>query len=222
MKKKLALGVVLASMMAIPTMTSMAGEWINVEGAYWYKNDDGSAYTGWLQDGRKWYFLDRGTCYMRTGWVSDSGKWYYCYDDGSMCPGGWLTLGEDLYYINDDGSMASGFIQVEQYRYETDSNGAIIRYKTQNGYRYVDQGRMMYRDENKNWTYLPPLDQLADEKARTLKERYLEHEYASQSAFEAIVRETFGRVWSEYEIILFIKDLEDEFFDLYDCKYNSY
>lgn len=222
MRKKLAFGMLLVALMAAPTMTSMAGEWINVDGSYWYKNDDGSAYTGWLSENGKWYFLDRETCYMRTGWVQDNGKWYYCYDDGSMHPGGWLEMGKKLYYMYEDGSMATGVFQLGYYRYQADEDGSIIRNKLLNGIKYDAQGCMMVKDEDHDWVYLAPNDDIQYNAVEKLKERYLEHEYSSQYEFEKAVRSAFTGIWSEDEIRSFINEMEEEFFDSYDCEYNYY
>jgi len=243
MRKKLAFGIILAVLTATPVMTSMAGQWINVNGAYWYKNENGSAYTGWLLDkgtwyyldpssgymrtgwvldNGKWYFLDRSSGGMQTGWVFDNGKWYYCYSDGSMCAGGWLDEGSKRYYLNADGAMAAGVFQVGYYRYRTNADGSIIRNRTKDGFRYDNDGCMMVRDENGQWDYLPPNEEIAQRAEERLRERYMEHEYANQKAFEKAVRDTFGGIWSETEIRSYITGLAEEFRDFYECSYNNY
>ena len=222
MKKRLAMGLLVAALAAVPTMTSMAAEWVNVNGAYWYKKDDGSAHTGWLFDGGKWYFLDRETCYMKTGWVLDNGKWYYCYEDGSMHPGGWLELGKKWYYMNDDGSMKTGVFQLGYYRYQAAEDGSIIRNKILNGIKYDEQGCMMVRDADHDWVYLAPNEDIQYTTVETLKERYLNPEYGSQYEFEKAVKTAFANIWSADEIASFITEMEEEFFDMYECEYNYY
>ncbi len=222
MRKKLAFGMILAALAAAPTMTSMAGEWVEVNGSYWYRNDDGSAHTGWLLDNGKWYFMDRQTCYMKTGWVLDGGKWYFCNDDGSMYPNGWLDLDGKRYYINSDGSMAVGSFMLDSYWYRTEDDGSLIRSRTRAGLKYDSDGRVMVRDEYKDWIYLLPTEVLSAQSEARLRERYLDHEYANKSEFENAVRETFSGIWSEQDIKYFIADVDAEFQDTYDTTYNAY
>lgn len=221
-RKKIAACLMAAAMTMIPAMTSFAGQWMDVNGSYWYKNDDGTAYTGWLKDNEYWYFLDRQTCYMRTGWVQDNGKWYYCYDNGIMHPSGWLDLGSKRYYMYEDGSMASGVFQVSSYRYQTDTDGSIIRSKIKDGIRYDEEGCMMVRDEDRDWVYLQSNDDIQQQAEDRLRERYMDHDFASHRAFENAVREAFTGIWSEAEILDFLEFMEAEFFDTYDCSYDSY
>ena len=200
MRKKLAFGMILAALAAAPTMTSMAGEWVEVNGSYWYRNDDGSAHTGWLLDNGKWYFMD----------------------DGSMYPNGWLDLDGKRYYINSDGSMAVGSFMLDSYWYRTEDDGSLIRSRTRAGLKYDSDGRVMVRDEYKDWIYLLPTEVLSAQSEARLRERYLDHEYANKSEFENAVRETFSGIWSEQDIKYFIADVDAEFQDTYDTTYNAY
>ena len=55
----------------------------------------GAMKTGWVQDGKKWYFMDKKSGAMKTGWVQDGKTWYFLKKDGSMaaneyCGGYWL------------------------------------------------------------------------------------------------------------------------------------
>ena len=68
---------------------------------WYYYNEDGSLYTGWLKDGGKWYYLD-----------PDS--------DGAMCFGGLKKVGEVLYCFDKNGILVNGWYNVI---YEGDSLG---------------------------------------------------------------------------------------------------
>ena len=54
--------------------------------------------TGWLLDGKTWYYL-KSNGSMATGWVKVSGKWYYLKASGAMAAKQWVGK----YYVNKSG-----------------------------------------------------------------------------------------------------------------------
>lgn len=95
------------------------GSWIQSNGRWWFKHNDGSyktngwekingvwyrfdnsgwMQTGWVKDG-SWYYLD-GSGAMKTGWMKVSGKWYYAYSSGALAIN---TTTPDGYRVNYDG-----------------------------------------------------------------------------------------------------------------------
>ena len=58
----------------------------------------GAMATGWLLDGKNWYYL-KSSGAMATGWIQVSGKWYYLKDNGAMAANTWIGK----YYVNGSG-----------------------------------------------------------------------------------------------------------------------
>ena len=97
------------------TLKSSNGTWINQEGKWWYKHDDGS-YTknGWEQIDGKWYKFDENG-WMQSGWqpwgTDSTGNtaWYYLGEpgDGSMKTSEWIKDDNGkYYYVDHTGMMA--------------------------------------------------------------------------------------------------------------------
>ena len=99
-----------------------AGQWIQDDTGWWYKNNDGSYPTSaWKNIGGYWYAFDENG-YMRTGWFKDGDVWYYLADNGQMQTG-WITVGDKEYYLEDSGQMAH---DTTVDGHELDSSGAKI------------------------------------------------------------------------------------------------
>lgn len=82
-----------------------AGQWIQDDTGWWYKNSDGSYPTSvWKNIGGYWYAFDESG-YMRTGWFQDGDFWYYLADSGQMQTG-WITVDGKEYYLAENGQMA--------------------------------------------------------------------------------------------------------------------
>lgn len=222
MKRKMLMAAAMTAVMTVCFcyMSATAAQWQREGNAWWYQKDDGSYAVGWVMIGDKWYYFDQNG-YMQTGWLNLNGKWYFCYDSGVMHTG-WLDLGKKLYYMYEDGSMATGFFTRGAYRYQTESDGSIIRDTVRGKIRYDEEGCMMAKDGSGKWCYLPTTDDLIYQTKQTLEEKYLDHEYASQAAFEKEVWKTFTGTLTEDEIQDFIQEMEDLFMDFYDTSYNYY
>ena len=90
---------------------AMAGPgWIVVGAYYYYLNDNGSMYTGWLNQNGKWYYLNtvenslEGA--MFTGWINRDGNTYFADSNGVMAEG-WMEIdGSWYYFIPGSGVMA--------------------------------------------------------------------------------------------------------------------
>lgn len=77
--------------------------WKNIDGAWYYFNDNGTMYIGWLKDNNKWYKLSESGS-MVTGWIQDNGKWYYANPSGDLETGR-LTIDGKTYNFLSDGTM---------------------------------------------------------------------------------------------------------------------
>jgi hypothetical protein len=159
---------------------------------------------------------------MMTGWFQDNGKWYYLDGDGAMHTS-WLELGNKRYYMKEDGSMATGFFRVGYYAYQTNDDGSLIRNKLVNSkMKYDDYGAIMVKDQDGDWSYLPPNSDVETQAKDRILEAYLEHTYANENAFEKDVRDTFKGIWSDSEIQNYIDELNSLFMDYYETDYNHY
>ena len=58
--------------------------WLQNHSGSWQYMKNGKPATGWLQDDKKWYWLDNNGWMFAGGWKQIDGKWYYFYSDGSM------------------------------------------------------------------------------------------------------------------------------------------
>lgn len=140
---------------------TIPGEWIEKEGKWWYKHNDGSYTTnGWEKIKDKWYFFDSegwmaydwkkdgNTWYylgesqdgaMKTGWVLIDGKWYYFDENGGMVTG-WIKLGDDWFFLKEDGAMATGWIEYEGDDYLLYSSGEMAHDCDYLGYHFDSKG----------------------------------------------------------------------------------
>ena len=128
--------------------------WINDGQSWYYLNQDGTQYKGWLLLNNQYYYLlsdhradeDR----MAAGggrmvlsefrrhdgkdWIQVDGKYYYLLN-GAMVTG-WLRIDTDYYYLRGDGSMVTGWRKMDgKYYYfgSTESSSAGGRISTESG-----------------------------------------------------------------------------------------
>ena len=92
--------------------TGNHGLWrLEIIGAdYYFFREDGSLYTGWLEQNGSWYYLNtldnslQGA--MFTGWLIREGKTYFLDADGVMATGWYQVDGNWYYFWPDSGEMA--------------------------------------------------------------------------------------------------------------------
>ena len=79
------------------------GSWVNLDGNWYWKKTDGTAYIGWLYTGGRFYYMkEDGT--MATGWEKVGDEWYYFHEDGGMNEGQ-LVLDNAVYEFEDSGAL---------------------------------------------------------------------------------------------------------------------
>ena len=85
------------------TAGSMQGAGWRVIGPYYYYfNEDGSMYTGWLKQNGKQYYLNtvdnslKGALF--TGWIKRDGKTYFADSNGEIAEG-WCQIDGNWYYF---------------------------------------------------------------------------------------------------------------------------
>lgn len=91
--------------------------WSEIDGLWYYFNEDGVMCTGWRPvGGQQYYLYDNGQ--MAVGWSKIGGSWYYfrpetegAFLKGSMMTPGWHVIGPYYYYFNGDGSLYTGWLK---------------------------------------------------------------------------------------------------------------
>jgi hypothetical protein len=100
--------------------------WIHDGKAWYYLDSAGEMQTGWIHDGKAWYYL-AGNGAMKTGWIKDNGSWYYLSGNGAMVAGKWLhDTDGSWYYLSGNGKMLTGKQNIGGKAYTFKVNGAWI------------------------------------------------------------------------------------------------
>lgn len=113
--------------------------WNNVDGAWFYIDENGESATGWLSSNGSWYYLQPSGA-MVTGWKLIDDNWYFFSVTGAMQTG-WLSNGA-WYYLNGTGVMETGWQKIGNAWYYLASSGIM-----QTGWTLVD-GSWYYLDES--------------------------------------------------------------------------
>ena len=134
-------------------------EWREIDGEWYYFNEDGRTVSGWNSiDEKRYYFDMKGIVQtgwkqiennryymnssgeMQTGWQYIGGKWYYMDDSGKMQTG-WKQIGNKWYYMNKSGEMQTGWRQIGNKWYYMNKSGEM-----QTGWQYIG-GKWYYMDD---------------------------------------------------------------------------
>ena len=120
--------------------TLAKGTWKQNQGKWYYVNEDGSNYTGWLfLNGRKFYLDENGV--MQTGWVKVDDTWYYLDEDGVLQTNSWVQEGRNWYYVDENGVMKTGPLKLGNNEFFFKDNGVMVTGWNQDGenWNYYDQ-----------------------------------------------------------------------------------
>lgn len=111
---------------------SYATSWEKIDGEWYFFDDKGWLVSGWLQRGKRWYYLNPnhdGTFgRMLTGWIKVDGKWYYAGNEGILS--GWQEISGKWYLFNEAhdgtwGAMLTGWTKSSGDWYYLQSSGAM-------------------------------------------------------------------------------------------------
>lgn len=146
--------------------------WSEIDGLWYYFNEDGVMATGWRQDGNQRYYLyDNGQ--MAVGWSKIGNAWYYFRPEaegampkGTMVSPGWRVIGPYYFYFNEDGSMYTGWLKEKGKTYylntvENSLQGAMftgwIR-RDEKAYFADSNGELLegWNQIDGNWYYFYP------------------------------------------------------------------
>ncbi len=112
--------------------------WDYQNGNWYYRNPNGTYWTGWHQiDGKKYYFSKNSGAAAK-GLVVIDGKRYYFNPSTSEMVTGWVGLGGNAYYFTDSGAAASGLVTLfgDRYYFGPSSNKMATGWQTIGGYKY--------------------------------------------------------------------------------------
>lgn len=124
--------------------------WINDGKSWYYLNSDGTQYKGWLQQDDKYYYLLPETGEMLIGWKEIDDKWYYMKSDGHMASE-WLQL-DDKYYYMLNGAMVTGWLRIGDDYYYLKGDGTMVT-----GWRKMDGAFYYFNTDGRlvrGWTNL--------------------------------------------------------------------
>ena len=104
---------------------SYATDWEKIDGEWYFFDEKGWMKAGWLQRGKRWYYLneahDGRYGAMLTGWLKVGGKYYYADGSGALVSG-WQLIGGSWYRFNEAhdgtwGAMLTGWTKSGGYWY---------------------------------------------------------------------------------------------------------
>ena len=101
----------------------MSPGWRVIGAYYYYFNEDGSIYTGWLNEQGKTYYLNtvdnslQGT--MFTGWIRRDEKTYFADSNGELLEG-WNEIDGSWYYFYPDSKEMARDTRVDGFYIDSD------------------------------------------------------------------------------------------------------
>ena len=126
MRKRKWMKVGACALSAVLIMGLYAGpafaEWIGTGSARAYILN-GQVRTGWQQIDGKWYYLNEQGA-PQIGWVKDGDKQYFCTASGEMVSGVVWINGKTYYFgTPDSGEMATGIVSIKGIPYTFENDG---------------------------------------------------------------------------------------------------
>ena len=82
-----------------------------------YYIDGRKVVNDWIEDGGKWYHIDKEGKLEKNTWIEDNNNWYYVDADGSMVVNKWI---ESTYYVNENGVMLKSAKTPDGYYVDAD------------------------------------------------------------------------------------------------------
>ncbi|MGI5958507.1 MAG: leucine-rich repeat protein [Massiliimalia sp.] len=104
--------------------------WQEIGKNVYYFRENGTMFTGWLDQGGQRYYFDPNTGCLLYGWQNIGGQRYYLNSKGAMHKS-WLEYQGDTYYLHyEDGYMMIGWIRIGGKWYYMDDSGKLLRNTT--------------------------------------------------------------------------------------------
>jgi len=126
LKNKIAMLVATSAIIAVSSLTALAGQWQQDARGWVYQNDDGTyAINTWVHDKGVYYFTGTDGLMKVNQWTTYNGNWYFLDGSGAMVYNTQLEIGGKWYSFNPDGSMQRGWIQRDNKWYYYGVDGAL-------------------------------------------------------------------------------------------------
>ena len=90
-------------------ITSNKPGWKQIEGNWYYFDENGCKTTGWQKVGTSWYYMDSNGVMAKNCWINGT---YYVKSNGAMAADEWVDNGK--YYVDANGRYVSGKTQVTE------------------------------------------------------------------------------------------------------------
>lgn len=100
-----------------------------LEGVVYQIDETGSCtpqrgYTGWIQEGDRWWYLNSRGSWPSSSWQQIKGEWYH-FDGNGYMQTGWLEENGTRYWLEDSGKMAHDTeMVIDGVNYHFDASGA--------------------------------------------------------------------------------------------------
>lgn len=137
-----------------------AGRWMRVDGKWYYFDDAGYMFTGWLKQGNNRYYLqpdgsmavnkriesgvsDSNGVWHPDGWQQTNGKWWYRCSDDTYYKNGWKSLDGVRYYFDEHGWMVTGPLKLKDKEYYLQKDGSRLINGWAEGNYYNEQGLLL-------------------------------------------------------------------------------
>ena len=120
--------------------------WLNLDGVFYYLDEQGNVAIGWKQIDDNWYyFKENGTMaadswigenyvdatgvwrpeILKEKWISSGKKWWYRHSDGSYTALNWEKIDGKWYYFDASGWMVTGWQKVGDNWYYLYDDGVM-------------------------------------------------------------------------------------------------
>lgn len=92
----------------------------------WRYSDENGVYlkNQWKQLNGSWYYFDDDGL-MKTGWIAAGGRWYHCAESGKMQTG-WIALEDGTYYLAESGAMVTGACKIDGKACVFSNSGRLV------------------------------------------------------------------------------------------------
>ena len=134
--------------------------WNEIDGTWYYYNEDGSLTEGWKQIGGKWYYFETGSGAVVIGWKQIDGKWYYFDTTTAVVVTGWKQIDGKWYYFDTSTAVVTvGWKQISGKWYYFKSNGVAAANEWWDGWWLGADGTVTYQykgswhKDSKGWWY---------------------------------------------------------------------